>query len=200
MITPAAIQSKQFTKGVNGYKKDEVDNFLDIITLDLDKLIQENRELRERIAELNVDIDRFRGSEGTLFETLESAKALMSDISISAENRAEVILKNAELEAERIQREAKESVERITEEAVEMAHRWDQFKKRYKNLLLNEMERFENLNADLLIETNENQESFYSDFEASVANRVKSETAQPVRANRPNRTSNIEETIQKQNR
>ncbi|MDR1953924.1 MAG: DivIVA domain-containing protein, partial [Clostridiales Family XIII bacterium] len=135
MITPAEIQHKSFTKGVRGYKEDEVDSFLDLVTLDMDKLIQENKALRDTILGLNAEIERYRGSEGTIFKTLESAKALMSDISSSAEKRAEIVLKNAELDAERLRREAKESVERITEESVEMARRWEQFKLRYRNLL-----------------------------------------------------------------
>jgi cell division initiation protein len=163
MITPAEIQDTKFTRGVRGYKEDEVDNFLDLVTLDMDKLIQENKYLRETVAGLNAEIDRYRGSEGTIFKTLESAKALMNDISSSAEKRADIVLKNAELDAERLRREARESVERITEEAVEMAARWDQFKLRYKNLLQNELERFENLSADLMIDNEVERMRFYTD-------------------------------------
>jgi cell division initiation protein len=163
MITPAEIQHKSFTKGVRGYKEDEVDNFLDLVTLDMDKLIWENESLRDTIQGLTAEIERYKGSEGTIFKTLESAKALMSDISSSAEKRAEIVLKNAELDAERLRREARESVERITEEAIAMAARWDQFKLRYKNLLQNELDRFENLSADLMIDDEVERMRFYSD-------------------------------------
>jgi cell division initiation protein len=163
MITPAEIQKKAFTKGVRGYKEDEVDSFLDLITLDIDKLIQENNVLNEKIRTLGVEIERYRNSENAIFDTLESAKALMADISASAEKRAEIVLKNAELDADRVQREARESVERITEEAVEMARRWEQFKTRYKNLLQNELERFENLSRDFMSEGDAHVVRFYSD-------------------------------------
>ncbi|MDR1495911.1 MAG: DivIVA domain-containing protein [Clostridiales Family XIII bacterium] len=163
MITPAEIQKKAFTKGVRGYKEDEVDSFLDLLTLDMDKLIQENNILNEKIHALNLEIERYRNSENAIFDTLESAKALMADISTSAEKRAEIVLKNAELDADRVQREARESVERITEEAVEMARRWEQFKTRYKNLLQNELERFENLSRDFMSEGDAHRVRFYSD-------------------------------------
>jgi cell division initiation protein len=163
MISPAEIQKKEFTKGVRGYKEDEVNSFLDLITLDIDKMIQENNRLKETVRTLNIEIERYRSSEGTIFNTLESAKALMSDISASAEKRAEIVLKNAELDADRMQREARESVERITEEAVEMARRWEQFKTRYKTLLQNELERFENLSKDFMSEGDAHRERFYSD-------------------------------------
>jgi cell division initiation protein len=163
MITPAEIQKKAFTKVVRGYKEDEVDSFLDLITLDMDKLIQENTILNEKIHTLNIETERYRNSESAIFDTLESAKALMADISASAEKRAEIVLKNAELDADRVQREARESVERITEEAVEMARRWEQFKTRYKNLLQNELERFENLSRDFMSEGDAHRVRFYSD-------------------------------------
>ena len=152
MITPAEIQTKEFTKGVRGYKEDEVDSFLDLVTLDMDKLIQENALLKENIRSLNGEIERYKGTESKIFDTLESAKALMQDISVSAEKRAEILLKNAELDAERIQREAEESVERAKDEAHLMVRRWEQFKVRYRNLLQTEMERFDSLSADFLID------------------------------------------------
>ncbi|MDR2163771.1 MAG: DivIVA domain-containing protein [Clostridiales Family XIII bacterium] len=163
MITPADIQKKAFTKGVRGYKEEEVDSFLDLITLDMDKLIQENNILSEKIRTLNVELERYRNSESSIFDTLESAKALMADISASAEKRAEIVLKNAELDADRMQREARESVERLTEEAVDMSRRWEQFKTRYRSLLENELERFENLAVDFMSDSDAHRVRFYSD-------------------------------------
>jgi cell division initiation protein len=139
------------------------------VTLDMDKLSQENKALKDTILGLNAEIERYRGSEGTIFKTLESAKALMSDISSSAEKRAEIVLKNAELDAERLRREARESVERITEESVAMAGRWEQFKFRYKNLLQNELDRFESLSADLLIDSDAERIGFYTDTVSPAA-------------------------------
>lgn len=153
MITPNDIQEKEFARVVRGYKEDEVNAFLDLITLDMDKLIQENRSLRESIETLNEEIERYKGSEGSIFETLETAKALMTDISASAEKRAEIVLKNAELEADRIQKDARESVVRLHDEAATLSSRWSQFRIKYKNLLENEMERLEGLSADFLIDS-----------------------------------------------
>jgi cell division initiation protein len=177
MITPAEIQKKAFTKGVRGYKEDEVDSFLDLITLDIDKLMQENNVLNEKIRTLNAEIERYRSSESAIFDTLESAKALMADISASAEKRAEIVLKNAELDADRVQREARESVERITEEAVEMVRRWEQFKTRYKSLLQNELERFENLSKDFMPEGDAHRLRFYSDTLPGAPSRKSDEDA-----------------------
>jgi cell division initiation protein len=149
MITPLDIQNKEFTKSVRGYKEEEVDSFLDLITLDFEKLIQDNRRLKENISVLTSEVDRYRGFENALLETLEAAKALMGDISASAEKRAEILLRNAEMDAERIQRGARESVERLSEESVNLRNRLGMFKNKFKTLLETELDRFNTLSAEL---------------------------------------------------
>ncbi len=52
MITPLDVQNKEFSKAVRGYKEEEVDEFLDLITVDLEKLITENAGYKEQIARL----------------------------------------------------------------------------------------------------------------------------------------------------
>ena len=40
MITPADLENKEFSRGVRGYREDEVDEFLDLIILDMEKLLK----------------------------------------------------------------------------------------------------------------------------------------------------------------
>ncbi|MDR1796753.1 MAG: DivIVA domain-containing protein [Clostridiales Family XIII bacterium] len=152
MITPAEIQNKAFTRGVRGYKEDEVDGFLDQIIVDLDAMIRENEALRDKIAVLTQENARYRESEASIYRTLDSAKSLMAEISASAEKRAEIVLKNAELDAERIRREAHEDVEKLTEDAVALSRRWELFSARFRNLLETELDRFDSVAASLMRE------------------------------------------------
>ena len=84
MIRPIDIQEKEFSRAVRGYREEEVNAFLDEITLDLERLLNELRETKEENSRLVEELERHRGSEGTVVETLEAAKSLMEDISISA--------------------------------------------------------------------------------------------------------------------
>ena len=84
MIRPIDIQEKEFARGVRGYKEDEVNQFLDEITVDLERLLNELRQTKEENSRLVEELERYRGSEGTVVETLEAAKSLMADISASA--------------------------------------------------------------------------------------------------------------------
>lgn len=152
MITPADIQKKDFSVGIRGYDKEEVDEFLDLLTLDLTALIAENASLAQQIERLGEDIEKYRSSENAVVETLEAAKSLMGDISGSAEKKAELLIKNAELDAELIKREARDSADRLLEEMDELNERLSIFKTKYRNLLEAELERFDSFSAELFKE------------------------------------------------
>lgn len=152
MITPADIQKKDFSVGIRGYDKEEVDEFLDLLTLDLTALLAENASLVQQIERLGEDIEKYRSSENSVVETLEAAKSLMGDISGSAEKKAELLIKNAELDAELIKREARDSAERLLEETEELNERLNLFRTKYRNLLEVELERFDSFSAELFKE------------------------------------------------
>ena len=157
MITPADIENKEFSRAKKGYNEEEVDEFLDLIIVDMEKLIRENRQLKEELGKAHVQVDKHMSTETSVYETLESARSLMNDIAASAERRAEILLKNAELEASLITREAKESIARYTEEGSRLRDRVEMLRERYKKMLEAELERLEFGNADIL-------EDFEKDF------------------------------------
>ncbi len=148
MIRPIDIQEKEFSRAVRGYREEEVNAFLDEITIDLERLLNELRETKEENSRLTEELERHRGSEGTVVETLEAAKSLMSDISTSAEKRADILLKNAELDAELMKKEARENAESITRESEAIRARFISFRSKYKQLLESELERFDTLTEE----------------------------------------------------
>ena len=150
MITPADIENKDFSRVKKGYSPEEVDDFLDLIILDMEKLIRENRQLKEELGKAHVQVDKHMSTETSVYETLEAAKALMNDIAASAERRAEILLKNAELEANLITREAKESISRYTDEGNRLRERVETLRERYKKMLETELERLDFGGPDFL--------------------------------------------------
>ena len=154
MISPLEIQEKEFSRSLKGFKEEEVNEFLDRITLDLERLLEENRQLKAEKKQMKEDLEKYQTSETAVLETLETAKALMGDISVSAEKRAQILIKNAEMEAEQIQREARESAERMKEESRMLHSSLIGIRSRYKQLLESEMERLDTLGTDLLSEQN----------------------------------------------
>lgn len=156
MITPLDIQEKQFSKGLKGFKEDEVNEFLDEITLDLERLLEEERQMRATIEalqeenqQLREEMKKVQDSQHSVIDTLETAKALMSDISASAEKRAQILMKNAEMEAQTMIREAKEAVARMNEENAQVKNKLTGFRKKYKEMLERELKQFEDDTTEL---------------------------------------------------
>lgn len=139
MITPAEIQNKDFSKNLRGYSEEEVDMFLDLITLDLEKLIKENINLKAQVATLEKEKGDIDGTDISIRETLETAKALMDDISASSEKRAHMLLKNAEADAAVIVKDAKLQSERLKEESADLARNYKMFREDYKRILEREL-------------------------------------------------------------
>lgn len=153
MITPSDIENKEFRRVKKGFDPDEVDEFLDLIIVDMEKLIKENRRLKDELAKVSSQVDKHVNSESTVYETLAAAKQLMNDIAASAERRAEILLKNAELQADMITREAKENISRYTDEGNRLMSRVDLLRERYRSMLRDELDR-----------VNEDNNDFFSEF------------------------------------
>ena len=172
MITPVDIEQKEFTRGVRGYKEEEVDTFLNLIILEMENLIRTNRELSDENSKLKEELATSRNTESEVLETLETAKRLMSEISASAEKRAEVLLKNAELDAHLIRREARETSERFMDESKSIRTRVSALREKYKNLLEAELERFDMLSADIFTEADDIVKSLPEEKETLRAGRA----------------------------
>ena len=149
MITPLDIENKQFSKSMRGFNIDEVDEFLDEIIIDLQKIMDENAKLKNEVQSLNQELTKYKKSETSMMNTLESAKKLMNDISESAERRAEIIIKNAQLDAEVIQRDAKESISKLTEEGERLRQKVARYREKYRQLLEDELNELDGSSEDL---------------------------------------------------
>ena len=152
MISPLEIQEKEFSRSLKGFKEDEVNEFLDRVTLDLERILEENRQLRAEKEQLTEELKKYKSSESAVLDTLETAKALMGDISASAEKRAQILLKNAEMEAQNMQREAKEAIERMNEESAALRGRVKSFRAKYRQLLEMELQHFDSMTEELFPE------------------------------------------------
>ncbi len=147
MITPQEIQAKEFNRTVRGYKEDEVDIFLDQITMDLEALLSENSRLKDEIDVLNSRIDDYKTQEGSVVQTLEAAKSLMTDISESAEKRADIIVRNAEIDAASMLRQAKNNLVNLQAEEKMLSERILSLRNRFRALLKSELNHFDELAA-----------------------------------------------------
>ena len=72
MITPLDIENKKFSKQMmNGYSVEEVDDFLDELTVDYSRNYKEVAELKNKVEELNNSLVQYKTIETTLQNTLD---------------------------------------------------------------------------------------------------------------------------------
>ena len=152
MITPADIGNKEFSRKVRGYDTEEVDMFLDVITVDLEKLIKENLKLKAQLANVEKSFGTIGDSDITVRETLETAKSIMDDLAVSSEKRAKALVENAEMDAAIIIKDAKMKAEQLADESRELKSTFEKFRRDYGNMLKRYSDEFENMSSDIQID------------------------------------------------
>jgi len=135
MITPLDIQNKEFRRSIRGYNEAEVDEFLDEVMKDFEKLYKENMELKDKILVLNEQIDRYNSLEHTLKETLIVAQSTADEVISAAKEKAKTIVEKPNIEAKRLIDEANEEVYRIKKAYENLLREMFLFKTRYKSFI-----------------------------------------------------------------
>lgn len=153
MILPIDIEKKEFSRDKRGfYNATEVDTFLDLIIVDYEKILQDNRNMAHKIKFLEKQLEESQRSDTAMLDTLETAKRLMADISASAERRAELMMRDAQLESENMILEAKNTVGRINDEHLVLKHKVERLRSNFKHMLESELEKLEGDEYSLLPE------------------------------------------------
>lgn len=98
-ITPLDIRHKEFTRTMRGYRDVDVDEFLDEITEEFERLFNENIDYRERVETLEEKISHYKNIEETLQKTLISAQQQAEELKQNAQKEADLIMRDAELKS-----------------------------------------------------------------------------------------------------
>ena len=97
MITPLDIENKKFSKQVlNGYSVEEVDDFLDELTIAYEKLYKEVTENKGKTEQLTQDLTKYQSIETTLQNTLLMAQTTADEVKKTAQKQADAILAEAQ--------------------------------------------------------------------------------------------------------
>lgn len=140
MLTPLDIQNKEFKKAFRGYSEDEVDEFLDQIMIDYEKLYKENAELKEKIEKTQDQMDKYKNIEETLKNTLIVAQSSAEEVRSNATKKSELIIEEAEQRAKEILQNSRLEVEKVKQEYEDVKKQMQIFKTRYKTLLQSQLD------------------------------------------------------------
>lgn len=149
MITPLDIENKRFGKQMmNGYNVDEVDDFLDELTLEYGKLYKENAELKEKREELDSDVGKYRNIENTLQNTLVMAQKTADEITAVAKQQADQIIKDAEFSAKSSVEELNTQIMLKEKELEEIKKQFEVYKAKMESLLISQLELLKDIKED----------------------------------------------------
>ena len=149
MITPLDIENKKFSKQmVNGYNVDEVDEFLDEITADYEKLYKENKALKDNAEELHNDVGQYKDIESTLQNTLIIAQKTADEVQNVAKKQAEQIIKDAEYQAKTKLDEINTQLMIKEKELDELKKQFSVYKAKMESLLISQLELINDMAED----------------------------------------------------
>ena len=115
-LTARHIHEKQFHDAWRGYNQEEVDDFLDRVADQMNRLERENVALQERLRDLDQMMAASRSTEDMLKKTLVTAQQAAEEAIATARTKAEELVAEAEARAQRANEELKHRVATAEEE------------------------------------------------------------------------------------
>ncbi|MDR3564893.1 MAG: DivIVA domain-containing protein [Negativicutes bacterium] len=148
MLTALDIHNKEFKRSFRGYSEDEVDEFLDQVVKDYEKLYRDNIELKETLDRVNSKLEHFQHMENTLHNTLVIAQETAEEVKLNAKKESELQLKEAEIRAQKLVEEAGSKVRRMNTEYEELKKQTQVYRTRLRTLLVAQLEMLKDAEED----------------------------------------------------
>ena len=141
MITPLDIENKKFSKQVlNGYSVEEVDDFLDELTAEYEKIYKEATENRGRTEKLSNDLNRYQSIESTLQNTLLMAQTTADEVKKTAQKQADAIIAEAQVKAKEALKNVESEIIIKQKELDDLQKQFDIYKAKMESLLISQLE------------------------------------------------------------
>lgn len=149
MITPLDIENKKFAKQMmNGYSVDEVDDFLDDLTVEYEKLFKENSEYKEKLERLQADVEHYKSIEASLQSTLVMAQSTAEEVKSVAQQKADQIVNEAKANAQREVDSLENQITIKSHELDDIQKQFDVYKAKMESLLITQLELLKDINKE----------------------------------------------------
>jgi cell division initiation protein len=142
-LTPLDIRHKEFKRAMRGYSDVEVDEFLDEVADEFERVFKESIDLRERLDGLEEQVSNYRRMEETLQKTLISAQASADELKQSSTKEAQLIVHEAELQARQLVNEAYTERQGVEQATARLRSAEQDFRFKFRQLLQGYLNRAE---------------------------------------------------------
>lgn len=140
VLTPLDIHNKKFKKEFRGYDPAEVDQFMAEAAKTLERLLQDNMDLKENVERLTTKLEHYQHMETTLHSTLVIAQETAEEVKLNAKRECELMMKEMEVRGQKMLDDAAAKVRRMNVEYEELRKQGQVFRIRQKTLLAAQLE------------------------------------------------------------
>jgi cell division initiation protein len=135
-ISPMDIQQQQFKgKMFGGLDSEDVDAFLQSVAAEMEELLRENDELKERLNRNATAMAEMEARESQLRETMLAAQRITEEMKANAQKEAQLLISEAELKGERIIADAENKLVALGSQIQELKREKVQFESGFKGML-----------------------------------------------------------------
>jgi DivIVA domain-containing protein len=145
-ITPSEIRGKEFSKVLSGYKKSEVNEYLEKLATHLESLLTKIKKLEKEIQERDKKLEDLDEQKDLLRRTLVLAEKIKDETITNAKNEAENIIKDAEISSREKVKKTKDYLSILEHDYINLKEREKQFTAQLKaqlNAMLGMLEKQE---------------------------------------------------------
>lgn len=137
--SPQDIRQQQFKLKFRGFDIEEVDNYLELIAVELEELNKENDSLKSEIKKMAQEIEEYKKAENDFRRMISSAQDFRKDAIEKANQESQLIIKQAEMKAAETLKGAEEKIAKIEKDIDGLKAQKRQFEVLLRALIENHM-------------------------------------------------------------
>ena len=129
MISSEDVRHVTFDKAFQGYRREDVDDYLKQVAQAMDDLAAQNDDLQKKLVMLAQRIEKYRTMENSLSTSMINAQRMGDSIIRESKQKAAEIIRSANIKAEDREQRARDDVELAKQEIVTLKSEADSFKR-----------------------------------------------------------------------
>lgn len=139
---------RKFNNSFPGYNKKEVNSFVSNVTKEYESMLNNLKNRDREIGELKKELQHYKSIESTLNRAILIAEESSHNIKKTAMDEARIVVDEAKKNASRIINNALIKAEKVEMEANNLKKQVETYKRRYKNILEEQLNQIEHLDLD----------------------------------------------------
>ena len=143
----------KFSTSIQGYKKEEVNDFVKEVTDEYESMLQKLKSSCEIIETLKSELKHYKDIESPLNRAILVAEESTSNIKKAAYDESKVIIEDAKRNATKVINNALQKAEKIESEAESLRRKVAVYKRRFRTLVEDQLDEIEQFDDRLFYHT-----------------------------------------------